>query len=597
MSQLNLQVCPICYETGSLVRQTKTVQGTAYLWYECQHCSSVLLWMGGDTWTYQKVGLPDKAHLLKQPLSAIELEKILAPPPPALDDAPAESIVRDAPAVPPPLPARASREGAEAPAGAGQAPAKRQPRLLGIGVVVVGLSLVIVAAALLLLAPPGDNPAPTPTALALATETVAPTNTALSPTETPPPRPTATWVPTLPPIPPPPTNTPDPELLASLDAVEFSVVEIRGLQETVPISRTLISRRDLAAHQAARFEREYPPGMIEQEGRVWAAFGLIPQPYNLADTLEALYRQQVLGLYDREAQTLYAVPDISGGSFDLFAQVVYAHEYALALQDQHTDLGALLDRKELDDDELLARQALVEGYATQLMAAYFSTLPASEDDVLKMTTRDLRGSQGMWYNLPEIILFTFPVPYSAGSYFIENLVEQGGWPAVDAAFLRPPQSTEQILHLERYLTPDEPTAVNLPPLGETLGASWHLVKANTLGELRLNILLFDGIGEERANAAADGWDGDQYALYADERAEVLVFKTAWDSDLDREEFVEAYTDYTEANEGLAPDKTGDPARWWKTEDRAILLTWRDARALIIIGPDAATIQEVLDVVW
>jgi endonuclease YncB( thermonuclease family) len=73
MPELSLPACPICQAQDSLSRQSRTMQEQLYIWYECQECGSVLLRMGDDRWAYQKVGQPEKAFLLKQPLTSKEL--------------------------------------------------------------------------------------------------------------------------------------------------------------------------------------------------------------------------------------------------------------------------------------------------------------------------------------------------------------------------------------------------------------------------------------------------------------------------------------------------------------------------------------------
>lgn len=86
MSELSLSLCPICHAPNSLSRSQREVSGQAYVWYDCGECASALLWVGGDQWIYQKIGRPEKEHLLKQLLSLDELESML---PVAQDDWPA----------------------------------------------------------------------------------------------------------------------------------------------------------------------------------------------------------------------------------------------------------------------------------------------------------------------------------------------------------------------------------------------------------------------------------------------------------------------------------------------------------------------------
>lgn len=74
MPNLSLSVCPVCDARDSLSRQSAAVQDHEMVWYECQKCSSFLLWAGDDQWIYQKVGRQEKAHLLKQTLTTAELE-------------------------------------------------------------------------------------------------------------------------------------------------------------------------------------------------------------------------------------------------------------------------------------------------------------------------------------------------------------------------------------------------------------------------------------------------------------------------------------------------------------------------------------------
>lgn len=80
MSELSLSACPICLAEDSFCLETIEREGRLFVWYECQECESVLLWMGDDEWSYQKVGREEKAHLLKQPLTVAELTMLLASP-------------------------------------------------------------------------------------------------------------------------------------------------------------------------------------------------------------------------------------------------------------------------------------------------------------------------------------------------------------------------------------------------------------------------------------------------------------------------------------------------------------------------------------
>lgn len=79
-------------------------------------------------------------------------------------------------------------------------------------------------------------------------------------------------------------------------------------------------------------------------------------------------------------------------------------------------------------------------------------------------------------------------PYEYGFTFVEFLFEKNGFDSIDAAFLDPPVSTEQILHPERYPW-DEPKKVTLPELENTLGETWTLIDQNVMGEWSTYLIL------------------------------------------------------------------------------------------------------------
>jgi hypothetical protein len=380
-----------------------------------------------------------------------------------------------------------------------------------------------------------------------------------------------------------------------LDAIESSMVKIRGLEEISPVNRVFTTQREMAAALKRRAEAEHPPTEVEADVRVLAAFGFLTKGLRLYSLLISYYTSQTVNLYNPVSDSLYVMTDITGDEFGPFGQIVFAHEYALALQDQHFDLGTLLGQKGLNDDQALAVQALVEGSATQAMADYALALDLSEDDIWELTTGHLRGDEDMEMSLPDGVFDKVIFPYTAGSAFVAKLREEGGWEAVNAAFARPPQSTEQVYHPGKYLANEEPVIVTLEPLTTTLGSGWHLVKANTLGQWLLFGHLSQQLDLETATLAGEGWGGDSYALYSTGSDDLLVWKIVWDSAQDRQEFVTAYTEFKDAQYGAPASRTAEGQAWWETPRQACVMTWGETTVLIITGPDAATVERVLQV--
>jgi hypothetical protein len=206
----------------------------------------------------------------------------------------------------------------------------------------------------------------TTTPMPADTETPPPQPT-LVPTETPTSKPTATWVPTVTPKPPTPTAPPDAAFLATMDAILAEMSELRGLELSTPITRTLMTREELTTYLEGELAKEYPAEEVEEDVLVMSAFDFVPKGFDLWRTLLDLYSSEVLGLYDDELDTFYIV---SRGDFEMLDRLTVAHETTHGLQDQRFGLDTFIEEQQLNDDELLARMALVEGDATLAMTEY-----------------------------------------------------------------------------------------------------------------------------------------------------------------------------------------------------------------------------------
>jgi hypothetical protein len=384
-----------------------------------------------------------------------------------------------------------------------------------------------------------------------------------------------------------------------MDAIEVEMEILRGLDETTPITRTFMTRERLAAFLEDEFAEEYSPQEVEADVRVLAAFDFVPEDFDLLGLLLALYSEQTLGFYQGEEDTFYIIADSEPGagsieSFDLPSRLTFAHEYVHGLQDEHFDLEAFIDEDEHNDDEILARLSLVEGDASLAMIQYLiaHAFELTDEDLEALSGEGMQAGQESLDQAPPIIRETFMFPYIYGLDFVATLQGEG-WEAVNEAFADPPRSSEQILHPEKYLAGDEPQIMALPPLTDTLGGGWRLVEAETLGEFQTGLYLAQQVDQATADLASAGWDGDQYALYVQDGAEVLAFATAWDSTEDRGEFVTAYTQYAEAKYGEAASRRGEAELWWETPAQTAVLAWGDETVWIVLGPDPETVTRTL----
>lgn len=282
---------------------------------------------------------------------------------------------------------------------------------------------------------------------------------------------------------------------------------------------------------ASMLRQRYAERDFESELLPYAALDLVPRS---SISIEV---RVPAAIYVSEQEQLYVATDQPESDGD--AQTLLAHAYVHALQDQHFGLEAIGDRARTVDEELAA-QALIAGDATLTTALY--------------RYRDLSSADWTW--LTDLIVEAEHPRYSdelasieawrrlerfanqEGRLFVHELLEAGGWDAVNQAYVDPPRSTEQILHPDRYFEPrDEPTEVVVPDIGGVLGQGWRKVLEDTLGELVVGLYLNEDLPEETIWQAAEGWDGDTFAVWEREDGRrVVVWRTAWDSSGDAAEF-------------------------------------------------------------
>ncbi len=284
------------------------------------------------------------------------------------------------------------------------------------------------------------------------------------------------------------------------------------------------------------------------------------------------------GFYDDDIKKMYVVS--RSGGIGGQEKITYAHEFTHALQDQHFTVFA--DQKDVRDrsDWFMARQAIYEGDATVLMAVWaFQHLSAAE---LQQATAADPTAQAVLDKMPQILQQTLLYPYSTGALFVQQMQMTGGWKGVDALYDRMPESTEQILHPEKYAADEKPVDVQLPTdLAKDLGSGWTVPLYDTFGEFQTGVWLTEGgVPKAAADAAAAGWGGDRLAVINGPKGEwAVAMHTVWDTKADAAEFETAATTAIQKAAGVAQvvPGTGGTTRW------------------VVIGSDDKTLSKVAGV--
>lgn len=398
-----------------------------------------------------------------------------------------------------------------------------------------------------------------------------------------------------------PTSTPRPlteEETALFDQVEQGVVTVRGIATDQSISRHVLTELQLRRRLEARYQGEGVEAELESLTAALAALELVEPNVDLQGVIQGLLREQVVGYYDGEQDAIYIVSNAELTA--LPDQVLYAHEFAHALQDQNFDLAALgvgtTDQFYDLDDRSLGLAALVEGDARWTQTRYMEEILTREEIIVVQQAYG-RTSDARLNAAPRIIREAFLFPTTYGEEFVTALYDEGGLEVVNGAYFTPPVSSEQVLHPERYLAGEQPVPVSLPPLTDTLGSDWRQVYGGTFGEFPLRIYLERYLEPEAAILATEGWGGDQLAIYQHDGAEtsLMLFSLVWDTPEDAVEFRAAYVTAAEARFDGPGETQTDSLICWEDGD-FLCVTWAGQRVSIVRGPDRGMVAPIVGMV-
>jgi hypothetical protein len=290
------------------------------------------------------------------------------------------------------------------------------------------------------------------------------------------------------------------------------VSEMRGFPATRPVPGVKLPREALVARVRDKALREYPPEALRREGLLLQLTGLAPASFDYLGELLKLLEAQLEGFYEPKNGTMYLAADLRGGE----AEATLAHELVHALQDQRWDLRKRSDYRPGRGDESMALACLAEGDATSLMLDFLVQPDRSALDVSDQALRDLmRAGMNMGdktASVPHVLQSTLVAPYIEGVALVHAMRRRGGWAAVDRVWDRPPTTTEQVLHPEKW-DANEPALPVVAPTARALGEGWKKDDEDTYGELGFALTFAEWMSEEDAREAAAGWGGDRAAVY------------------------------------------------------------------------------------
>lgn len=358
-----------------------------------------------------------------------------------------------------------------------------------------------------------------------------------------------------------------PAARAEASRILEEVSAARRLPVTGQIEVDVVSKAGIREFAKESMYEHITPEQLALIGRVQSSLGVLPRDADAEQIVLDMLEDGVAGFYDPAKKTLFIGDFVDRTTLSM----VVGHEIAHGLQDMHFDLEKHQQPLHHQSDREAARRFLIEGGAQATYLAWVSGtsgLHAIDDGVLDAMGNQVLDLADTVSPYP-ILVRSLQLPYADGTATVVRLVRQKGWKAIDALYERLPQSTEQMLHLDKLLAREapRPAKVDHATLEKQFGplaVVWH----DSLGEAELLGMLADVEPSAAARRAAAGWGGDHYlALNRPSDGSqgppwpipMVVALVVWDTDRDAAEFEEALAAYLEKNvpDDHALDRKGD----------------------------------------
>jgi len=328
-----------------------------------------------------------------------------------------------------------------------------------------------------------------------------------------------------------PQKAQEPDIAQLVDSLRPAVERATGLTFRGPTKSAMRSREELREFLLQKLRQEFPPDRQEGVEAVYRLLGMVPDTLDLKAFLLELFSEQVAGFYDPETSTLYGMR----GAEPAALRFVLAHELVHALQHQYLPVDSIMRRQD-DADRQTAAHAVLEGHAT--LASLAAMLPDRSAlrqpgfwELAREQVRAGTASMAVFSRAPLVFREGMIFPYLSGAEFMrwwDSARTDRPLPTVAEL----PQSSEQILHPDRYARGDIPAPVRFADDAEAP------LFEDTLGELEVQVLatILRGGGEVLTGSPI-GWGGDRFRAYRTPGGPALVWYTVWDSEVDAARFL------------------------------------------------------------
>lgn len=318
---------------------------------------------------------------------------------------------------------------------------------------------------------------------------------------------------------------------------------VSGLPSRKEVPLKELSTDETLAAVNEEMSREMENVDMESGARMLERFGFLPPDTNLKELYVDSMAHNAAAFYNPRTGTFYNVNRM--GLLDAMNEsIVVSHELTHAVQDQAIGAQAVFNGRREDDDRTRALQWVMEGQAIVVgnragnmlvgpapgPMGYLwgdnATVSMWSNFFRKVTAKNMEETdKAAGFATPHFLVESMLSSYIDGSRFVYWVEKQLGKSAHTTLMCRLPQSTEQLMHPQKYLDRvDPPLRITMPDLdGRTIKAE------GTVGEWGMEWLMRQHREFTQNQRPASGWGGDRIALYDDGSA---VWRIAMDTEAD-----------------------------------------------------------------
>jgi hypothetical protein len=327
----------------------------------------------------------------------------------------------------------------------------------------------------------------------------------------------------------PPAKAPDPAAMASardpllgepfdVQVVAEQVAAFRGLPLRAAVPLHVVDDGAIRHHVVA-YEDAPPPTGPEA---FWHAIDL-GVPSATATPPDELFAKGLGSVFAEKRAAVWMQRPYETNDGERAWALVHAIEHVLQEQ------NAILPARGLDDDQALARRAILEGDADLTAAAFIASRRPAGDHWLAHLLSEVTAGAGLgdaaFRGAAPYVRRQWLFPYSDGFRLVASVYRAGGFALVNRALERPPIGTEQVLNVHAYLAGELPMRVEPPAAPE----GFSTIAVGTMGELRMRAWL-DQCPTATGSKTLGGWAGDTLTVAHDASGRsALLWSTVWNN--------------------------------------------------------------------